>query len=117
MSEYRFALLLEVAFDVPKTSLVLDPADRLSVGRELGKTTLTIPQSSWSSPDPWIYENPPVLLSTPWWTCFEADTQIKGKNLSDSLPLNKKVGKVDVEGVIQTGLRGLGRRGKLNDEF
>lgn len=57
-----------------------------------------IPQSSWSSPEPWIYAKPPLRRSNPSCAWCEADTHIIDKKLFFS---SENFGNDVEDGVIQ----------------
>ena len=77
--------------------------------------TRTMPQSSWSSPDPCTYENPFERRSTPSCTCFEADTQMTGRYFACSG--RGSLGNTEVAGVIHRGRRGRGMSGNVYADF
>lgn len=90
----------------------------------LRTSALTIPQSSWSSPDPCIYAKPCVRLSTPSWIVFDAETQMIDIYGVEGLPLEEAPevdwrgteGKVRVAGVIHRGRKGQGRSGRVYED-
>ena len=63
-----------------------------------------------------MYENPLVRLSTPCSICLEAETHITGRKSSPLVCFESSFGNIELAGVTQIGLSGLGNHGSEKEE-